>query len=240
MRNYYQTCDGIIPLEVYGDGLLYNNDPKSETAFHSYEARCCTLLPDYFEWQVVEIRENSILVYTGKDTTIEGGKYFRLLVAKYEDSEGIYFLNGQLKKQYAKRYNTQGFKSAFVFGSMEEMKDEITRANQKEKRIASKRDHQDSGLYETSGGALMVCDFEGGRLDDFGFYDTYHYKGKFPTKKEIKALYDEVVGSGAKEFFITYDCMVRSWYSWEEKFGGGSSEPNDTDFVSVVLLRNYY
>ena len=127
------------------------------------------------------------------------------------------------------------FKDVFKFDSMKDLKIFIDYNNYKTKKELSKEERKDYHLYDRSGGGLLVVD-ESGRIE--GYEDIIYYKGKYPTKRELKALYEEVIESGVKNFKIIYDCMVRSWDSFKDKFDGYSSEPTD-EYVELILVESY-
>jgi hypothetical protein len=112
------------------------------------------------------------------------------------------------------------FKDVFKFDSMKDLNESIDYKNYKTKKEL---------------GGLLVVD-ESGRLPNFR--DIIYYKGKYPTKRELKALYEEVIESGVKNFKIIYDCMVRSWDSFKDKFDGYGSEPTD-EYVELILVESY-
>ena len=127
------------------------------------------------------------------------------------------------------------FKDVFKFDSMKDLNESIDYKNYKTKKELSKEERKDYHLYDTSGGGLLVVN-EFGRLSNF--QDIIYYKGKYPTKRELKALYEEVIESGVKNFKIIYDCMVRSWDSFKDKFDGYGSEPTD-EYVELILVESY-
>jgi len=127
------------------------------------------------------------------------------------------------------------FKDVFKFDSMKDLIETIDYKNYKTKIELSKEERKDYHLYDTSGGGLLVVD-ESGRLDNF--QDIIYYNGKYPTKRELKVLHEEVIESGVKDFKIIYDCMVRSWDCFKDKFDGYGSEPTD-EYVELILVESY-
>lgn len=138
---------------------------------------------------------------------------------------------------FVDRYKSDNlnFDDCFMYSSMQEMKDNIDCDNYETKKRLSKQQRKDYGLYDTSGGGLLVVDVNG-RME--GFEDTIHYKGKYPTKKVLKDLFEEVVSSGAKNFKIIYDCMVRSYDSYQDKFSGCGSDPTG-EWIETILVSRY-
>lgn len=126
------------------------------------------------------------------------------------------------------------FEDCFSFDSMQEMKDDIDYVNCDAKKELSKEEGKDYNLYDTGDGGLLVMGKDG-RLE--GFEDIVYYKGKYPTKKKLKDLFEEVVQSGAKNFSIVYDCPIRSWDSYQEKFSGcGSGLTGER--IEINLIKN--
>ena len=124
------------------------------------------------------------------------------------------------------------FEDCFSFDSMKAMKDDIDYVNCDAKKELSKEESKDYNLYDTSDGGLLVMGKDG-RLE--GFEDKVYYKGKYPTRKELKALFEEVVKSGSKNFSIVYDCPIRSWGSYQEKFSGcGSGHTGEYIEINVI------
>lgn len=126
------------------------------------------------------------------------------------------------------------FEDCFSFDSMQDMKDDIDYVNCDAKKEFSKEEGKDYNLYDTSDGGLLVMGKDG-RLE--GFEDIVYYKGKYPSKKELKALYEEVISSGAKNFSIVYDCPIRSWDSYQEKFSGCGSGLTG-EHIEINLIKN--
>ena len=126
------------------------------------------------------------------------------------------------------------FKNDFCFDNMADLRETVI-DECADIRFQMSREHRmDEQLFTTKWGQLLVVD-DDGRLERFGFCDAIHIKGNIPTKKEIKALYDEVLETGATDFKIVFDVLIRMWDTWEDKWAGHPAEPT-CDCLEVELV----
>jgi len=51
----------------------------------------------------------------------------------------------------------------------------------------------------------------------------------------VKALYEEVIETGATNFKIVFDAMIRAWDDFPHKFSGECAEPTDW-YLEVELV----
>ena len=118
------------------------------------------------------------------------------------------------------------FKDDFCFDSISDMREEIVSECQKERWDCSNTLKISELLVTSKWGQLLVVG-DDGRLESFGFCDAIHINGNIPTKREIKALYGEVIEKGATDFKIVFDVMIRAWDDFPHKFSGDYAEPTD-------------
>ncbi len=126
------------------------------------------------------------------------------------------------------------FKEVFCFDSITDMREEIVSESQKERWDCARGLRRSELLVTSKWGQLLVVD-DDGRLEKFGFCDAIDIRGNIPTKREIKALYEEVIETGATNFKIVFDAMIRAWDDFPHKFSGECAEPTDW-YLEVELV----
>ncbi len=129
------------------------------------------------------------------------------------------------------------FKDDFCFDNMADLREMVTDECAYIRFKMSREYRMDEQLFTTKWGQLLVVD-DDGRLEKFGFGDAIHIRGNIPTKREIKALYDEVIETGATNFKIVFDVLVRMWDTWADKWAGCPAEPTCNDLeVELVIAK---
>lgn len=111
-----------------------------------------------------------------------------------------------------------------LYDSMRELKDDIDYHKYKFKSIQKK----DSRLFDMSDERLLIM-ADGAREDEWCF------NGRYPSLKEIKKCY-EYASSNYSNFEILYDCIIREWDSFQDKFKGEQSYPSE-EYITITLLK---
>jgi len=127
------------------------------------------------------------------------------------------------------------FKNDFLFESMVDLREIVAEEFADVRNTFAKSLGMCDGLFTSKWGELIVVDEEGGRLG--GFEDPYDIKGQFPTKREIKEVYEDVVKSGATNFRIVFEALIRCWDSYSDKFAGYGAEPT-SECATVTVLSS--
>jgi hypothetical protein len=127
------------------------------------------------------------------------------------------------------------FENSFLFESMADLREIVAEEFADTRTKFAKELGMCEGLFTSKWGELIVVDEEGSRLE--GFEDPYDIKGSLPTKKEIKEVYNDVVGSGATNFRIVFEALIRCWDSYSDKFAGYGAEPT-SECATVTVLSS--
>ena len=112
-----------------------------------------------------------------------------------------------------------------LYDSMRELKDDIDYHKYKFKSIQKK----DSRLFDMSDERLLIIADSTERVYECSI------KGRYPSLKEIKECY-EIAVSRYHSFKILYDCIIREWDSFQDKFKGEQSYPSE-EYITITLLK---
>ena len=120
--------------------------------------------------------------------------------------------------------NECSFKDTFLFDSMSELKDDIDYHKHKFKSIQSK----DSRLFDMGDERLLI-------MVDSAREDVWYFNGRYPSLKEIKECY-KYASSNYPNFEIIYDCIIREWDSFQDRFKGERSYFS-AEYITITLIK---